>query len=67
MGREVLGPVKAGCPCVRECQGGEVEVGGEVGVGGWGNTLIEAGGEEGDRGIHACFVYLFDWKRLGSL
>jgi hypothetical protein len=39
MGGEALGPVKAQCPSVGECQGGEVEVGGRVG-----NTHIEAGG-----------------------
>ena len=39
MGREALGPVKAQCPSVGECQGRE------VGVGRWvGSTLIEAGG-----------------------
>ena len=43
MGEEALGPVKARCPSGEECQGGEA---GEDGwVGGWGNTLIEAGGE----------------------
>ena len=26
MGGEVIGPVKAQCPSVRECQGGEAEV-----------------------------------------
>jgi hypothetical protein len=36
---KVLGPVKVGCFCVRECQGGEVGV-----DGGWENTLIEAWG-----------------------
>jgi hypothetical protein len=30
-GGEALGPVKALCPSVEECQGGEVEVGGKVG------------------------------------
>jgi hypothetical protein len=29
VGGEALGPVKAGCPSVGECQGGE------LGVGGW--------------------------------
>jgi hypothetical protein len=38
MGGEALGPVKPQCPSVEECQGGE------VGVSGWGNTFIEAGG-----------------------
>jgi hypothetical protein len=38
MGEEVLGPGKAQCPCVGEC------VGGELGVGGWECTLIEARG-----------------------
>jgi hypothetical protein len=41
MGGEPLGPVKAQCPSVGECQGRE------AGVGGWRNTLIEAGGGEG--------------------
>jgi hypothetical protein len=31
MGGEALGPVKAQCPCVGECQGGVVGVGGWVG------------------------------------
>jgi hypothetical protein len=31
MGREALGSVKAQCPSVGECQGGEVGVGGWVG------------------------------------
>jgi hypothetical protein len=31
IGGEALGPVKARCPSVRECQGGEVGVGGWVG------------------------------------
>jgi hypothetical protein len=39
MGGEVLGSVKARCPRVWECQGGE------AGVDGWGNTLIEAMGD----------------------
>jgi hypothetical protein len=30
MGREALGPVKAQCPIVGECQGGEAGVGGCV-------------------------------------
>jgi hypothetical protein len=30
MGEEALGPVKAQCPIVRECQGREVEVDGWV-------------------------------------
>jgi hypothetical protein len=38
VGGEVLGPVKARSSIVGKCQGGE------VGVGGWGNTLIEAQG-----------------------
>ena len=38
MGGEALGPVKALCPSVGECQGGE------VGVGGWGSILLEEGG-----------------------
>jgi hypothetical protein len=37
MGGEGLGPVKAQCPSVGECHEGE------VGVGGWGDTLIETG------------------------
>jgi hypothetical protein len=37
-GGEALCSVKAQCLSVRECQGGE------VGMGGWGITLIEAGG-----------------------
>jgi hypothetical protein len=37
MGEEPLGPVKSGYPSVGECQGRE------VGVGGWGHTLIKAG------------------------
>ena len=45
MGEEVLGPLKAHCPSVWECQGGE------VGVSGWGSTLIEAGGGGWDRGF----------------
>jgi hypothetical protein len=39
MGGETLGPVKAQCPSVGECQGREVRV---VGGGGGGSTLIEA-------------------------
>jgi hypothetical protein len=31
VGEEALGSVKAQCPSIRECQGGEVEVGGSVG------------------------------------
>ena len=42
-GKDALGPVKARCPSVGECQGREVR------VGGWGNTLIEAEGREWDR------------------
>jgi hypothetical protein len=38
MGEEALGPVMALCASVGECEGRE------VGVGGWGHTLIEAGG-----------------------
>jgi hypothetical protein len=38
MGGEALGPVEVQCPSVGECEGRE------AGVGGWGNTLIEAGG-----------------------
>ena len=45
MGEEALGPVKAQCLSVGECEGGE------VGVGGWVNTLIEAGGVKFDRGL----------------
>ena len=39
-GGEVLGPVKALCPSVGECEGEEAGVGGECL-----NTLLEAGGE----------------------
>ena len=35
--------MKAGCPSVGKCKSGE------AGVGGWGSTLIEAGGEGWDR------------------
>jgi hypothetical protein len=45
MGEEALGPLKARCPSV-----GEFKVK-EVGVGGWGNTLIEAAGRGWDRGL----------------
>ena len=38
VGAEVLGPVKFQCPSVGKCQGGE------VGLGGWGNNLMEAQG-----------------------
>ena len=38
MGGEAIGPVKALCPSVEECQSGV------VGVDRWGSTLIEAGG-----------------------
>ena len=41
---ETLGPLKAQCPSVGEFKGSEARVGGWVC--GWGNTLIEAGGEE---------------------
>ena len=37
MGGKALGPTKAQCPSVGECQAGE------VGGGEWVNTLIEAG------------------------
>jgi len=37
VGGKAFGPDKARCPSVGGYQGGE--------VGGWGNTLIEAGGE----------------------
>jgi hypothetical protein len=37
---EAFGPVNVRCPSLGECQGRE------VGVGGLGNTLIEAGGGE---------------------
>ena len=47
MGEEALGSVKAQCSSVGECEGGEAGVGGWVG--GWENTLIEAGGEGCDR------------------
>jgi hypothetical protein len=39
---EALGPLKATYPSVGECQDGEARVG--RWVGGWENTLIEAGG-----------------------
>ena len=39
MGGEALGPEGVQCPSVGECQGGR------MGVGEWGSTLIEAGGE----------------------
>jgi hypothetical protein len=39
MGGEALGPAMARCPSVGEFEDGE------AGLGGWGNTLIEAGGE----------------------
>jgi hypothetical protein len=38
MGVEALGPMKARCPSIGECQGGK------AGVSGWESTLIEAGG-----------------------
>ena len=38
VGREALGSEGVRCPSVGECQGGM------TGVGGWGSTLIEAGG-----------------------
>jgi len=39
MGEEALGPVKARCPSVGECQGQEAEVGGLVSWGwGWGGV-----------------------------
>ena len=46
MGGEDLGPVKAKCPCVGECQGGEAGVDGHVGEyhhrsRGWGEDGIE--------------------------
>jgi hypothetical protein len=44
MGGEALGLVKARCPSVGVCQSGE------AGVGGWGSTLIEAGGRVWDKG-----------------
>jgi hypothetical protein len=34
MGGEAIGPVKAGCPSVEECQGQEMGVGGLVSRGG---------------------------------
>jgi len=48
MGREALGPAKVVFPRVGECQGKEAERGGRVGRG---NTLIEEGGGECDRGL----------------
>jgi len=45
MGGEALGPAKALCPSVGECQGRE------TGRGGWeGDTLTEAGGGSWDMG-----------------
>jgi hypothetical protein len=44
-GGEALGPVKNRCPCVGEFEGGE------VGVNGWANTIIEAEGGAGARGF----------------
>jgi len=44
-GRRGLGPVKARCPSVGECQGDK------VGRRGLGSTLIEAGGGRWDRGF----------------
>jgi hypothetical protein len=41
MAGEALGPVTARCPSIGECQGSE------VGVGGWGSTVIE--GKRWDR------------------
>ena len=41
MGRQTLGPMKAQCPCVGECQDWEAGIGGWVSE--WGSTLIEAG------------------------
>jgi hypothetical protein len=45
MGGEALGPTKAQCPSIEESQGSE------VGVGGQGSTLIEAGGGGWDGGF----------------
>jgi hypothetical protein len=47
MAGEDIGPVKASCRSLGECQGKEV---GRC-VWGWGNTLIEAGGGGWDRGF----------------
>jgi hypothetical protein len=41
LGGEALGPLKAQCPSIRQCQAGETGVGGW-----WGKTFIEGGGEE---------------------
>ena len=41
MGGAALDPVGVQCPSVEECQGRKAGVGGWVG--GWENTLIEAG------------------------
>jgi hypothetical protein len=41
MGGEALGPVKAVCPSVGECQGGEVRVGGHPYRSRWGEDRIE--------------------------
>ena len=43
MGKEALGPVKARCPTVGECEGREVE------ICEWRNTLIETGAGGGRR------------------
>jgi hypothetical protein len=45
VGGEALGPVKAQCSSVVECQGSE------VGVGGCRSILIEAGEDRWDRGF----------------
>jgi hypothetical protein len=49
MGGEALGPVKALCPSIGECQGQEVEVGGLVskGMGGRDNEFSEGKPEKG--------------------
>ena len=43
-GRAGPGPVEAWCPIVGECKGGE------AGVGGWKNTIIEAKGRGNGNG-----------------
>ena len=45
MGGEALGPGKAPCSSVGECQGEE------AGVGEWVSTLIEAGGGKTEYGV----------------
>ena len=51
MGGEALGPVKAQCLNIGECQAGK------AGMGGWRNMLKEAGGGELSRGF-----FFFFWR-----